>query len=248
MVKREHLPGSAESGRDFVGDQEDAVPVAERAQLRQELRRIDAHAGAALQQRFDDDRGGLVRMFREGGFRSGEAFRFAAFARFPIAAAVAVRRFDLDRIHQHRLINLRVQVHRADGQRADRFAMISLLEAHEPGSFGTSGLVHVLEAHFQRAFDRGGPVVGKIELRQSGRNDLQELFAEADDRFMGEVGEDDVFELVQLALDRCVNSGVAVSQQVAPPGADDIDIGTAFAVVEADASTKIGRASCRERV
>ena len=32
-----------------------------------------------------------------------------------------------------------------------------------------------------------------------------------------------------------VNFGVAVSQQVAPPGADDIDIGTAFAVVEADA-------------
>ena len=90
MVKRKHLPGSAESGRDFVGDQEDAVPVAERAQLRQELRRIDAHAGAALQQRFDDDRGGLVRMFREGGFRSGEAFCFAAFASFPIAAAVAV--------------------------------------------------------------------------------------------------------------------------------------------------------------
>ena len=55
MLDREQFAGAGEAGLDLVGDQEDAVLVADAAELDQKLGRRDVEAAFALD-RLDDDR------------------------------------------------------------------------------------------------------------------------------------------------------------------------------------------------
>ena len=77
---------------------------------------------------------------------------------------------------------------------------------------------------------------------QSFRQQGQEFLTELDGRAVGKVGENDVFQFVELVFDGGVNFIVAVAEEIAPPGTDDIDVFfpvyvleiTAFAVVDDD--------------
>ena len=60
----EQRPGAAEAGEHLVEDQQQAMPVGERAQLPQHIRRMKDHAAGALHQRLDDDRRELVARVR----------------------------------------------------------------------------------------------------------------------------------------------------------------------------------------
>ena len=177
MVKGEHLPRAAETGGDLVGDEKDAIAVAERAQFFQVQRRVYPHAGAALKKRLDDHRAALARVAGEGFLRGGEAFAAAAIALQAIFAAVAVGRLDAHGIHQHRPVYLCVEVHRSDGKGADRLPVVTVCEAEEARPFGMAALVLILEAHLERAFHRGRAVVREVEFRQPARHDPRKLLA-----------------------------------------------------------------------
>ena len=62
--------------------------------------------------------------------------------------------FDMDRFHQHRAVELCVEIHTADGEGADGLAMIPFGQAHEFLAFWRAGLNMVLESHFQRGLHR----------------------------------------------------------------------------------------------
>ena len=51
---------------------------------------------------------------------------------------------------------------------------------------------------------------------------------------MREVGEDDVLQGIKLVLDGLADFGMAMAQQVAPPGTDDVHVALAVHVVQAD--------------
>jgi hypothetical protein len=52
-----------------------------------------------------------------------------------------------------------------------------------------------VEAHFDRDFDRGGAVVGEEAAIQARRGQRHQTFRESHGGFVGETGENDVFEL-----------------------------------------------------
>ncbi len=60
VLEREHLAGARKAGLDLVGDEQDAVLVAERAKRLQEVGRRDVEAALALH-RLDDDGGDARR-------------------------------------------------------------------------------------------------------------------------------------------------------------------------------------------
>ena len=130
----------------------------------------------------------------------------------------------MDGVHHHRLVQFRVEVDTADGQRADSLAVIALGQAHEFFALGMTGLIMVLESELQRDFDGGRPVVVEMELRQSLRHDARKLLGQPDRRLMGKVREDDLLQLVDLLLDGGVDIRVGMPQKIAPPGADDVEI------------------------
>ena len=168
MVEGEHLARASEARRNFVGDEQDVVLVAERAQLRQIFGGIYPHAGAALKQRLDYHCAAFGGALLEKPLRKGEALDGAATALFAAWAAVAVRRLNALHVHEHRLVYLRVEVEAADRERAYRLAVVAVREADEFRLLGMSRLVLVLERHLERAFDGGGAVVGEVEFRQGG--------------------------------------------------------------------------------
>jgi hypothetical protein len=61
MLHGEELAGAAEAGLDFIGDEQDAVLVAERAQLHHQFLRRDVEAAFALHG-LDDDGGHALRL------------------------------------------------------------------------------------------------------------------------------------------------------------------------------------------
>ena len=64
-----------------------------------------------------------------------------------------------------------------------------------------AGLTHiapVVEAHLHGDFDRGGAVVRVEAAGEPGGAIARERFGQRDDGLVGEAGEDDVLELLQL--------------------------------------------------
>ena len=63
-----------------------------------------------------------------------------------------------------------------------------------------------------------------MKLRQSRRHNIRQLLGKADRPFVGKVGKDDMLERINLLLDRAINVGVAVPEEVCPPRAHNIEI------------------------
>ena len=103
--------------------------VAKGAKFLQIKLRIDSHACAALQKRLDDHRRTFLRMGAERLLRMAETFARARLARLGERTSVAVGRFDVDVVHHHRLVHLGEEIHRADGERTDRLAMVAFGKA-----------------------------------------------------------------------------------------------------------------------
>ena len=69
-------------------------------------------------------------------------------------------------------------------------------------------------------------------MRQPFWQQRQQRLTELDSRAMGEIGKDDVFQLVELVFDGVIDFVVAVAEEIAPPGTDDVDVFFAFCVIE----------------
>ena len=103
--------------------------VAERTQFLEIKLRVDSHARAALQKRLDDHRRTLFGMLGKRLFRIGKTLAGTRLARLLKRTSVAVGRFDVDVVHHHGLVHLGEEIHRADGERTDRLAVVALGKA-----------------------------------------------------------------------------------------------------------------------
>ena len=117
VLAREHRPGAAEAGRDLVEDQVDVVAAGTaRRRLREEARRVHEHAGGALDQRLDDERGDLV----------GASLELVRDPRERGAAVGAGGRRDRNRSARAAGRTRVEQIDAADADRAERVAVIGL--------------------------------------------------------------------------------------------------------------------------
>ena len=138
----------------------------------------------------------------------------------------------MDIVHEHGVEYFGIEVHGAHGQGADGFAVIGFGQAHETGPFGMTGLVLVLEGHFQSRFYRGRAIVVEGELGEPLRQQRFQLPAQFDGRFMGEVGENDMLQLIHLLLQSLIDFRIAVAQKIAPPGGNDVQVFLAMGVIK----------------
>ena len=128
-LRREEPARPAEARRDLIGNEEHVMLVAERTQFLEVKLRIDSHARAALQKRLDDHRRTLFGVLGKRLCRIGKTLARTRLARLLKRTSVAIGRFDVDVVHHHGLVHLGEKIHRADGERTDRLAVIALRKA-----------------------------------------------------------------------------------------------------------------------
>ena len=124
VLAGEHLAGTAEPGRHFVADQQDAVLLRQRAQGLEVFHGVIPHARGALHQRLDDDRGefgaGSDDLLLGLRLRRGECILRGQAA----LEAEHVGRSQPQRVRQQRLVEVVEQFRIADADRAQRIAVI----------------------------------------------------------------------------------------------------------------------------
>ena len=68
-----------------------------------------------------------------------------------------------------------------------------------------------------------------------------EAFREFDDRLVGEAGQHDVFQRVELLLEGVADTRVGVAEEIDPPGADAVEVAAALHVVKPGAFATLDR-------
>ena len=199
----------------------------------QVARRLQQHPGGALHQRLDHDRGDLVRVLREHLVERGH-----------VARGHAVR------VEQQRPVHRVEEVDAADRDRADRVAVVGVLEAHELGSRGLRlrGLLPVLERHLEGDLDGGRPAVGVEHPAQRPgapvartRRDRDQPPRQLLGARVGEAEHRGVGDAVQLLADRGVDVRVPVTVDVAPQRRHAVDVAAPCRVDEPHALGRLDR-------
>ena len=165
-------------------------------------------------------------------------------------AVVAVGRGRRDHIHQQRRVDLLVERDIADGQRAQRLAVIAVGERDEPLLRGLADIAPVVEAHLHGDFHRGRAVVGEEAARETRRRQAQS--ATPPDRSPARCvnpAKITCSSSSSCAAHRGADARVGVAEQVHPPGADGIEIAAAVHGLQphAVAADGWGSAACPAR-
>ena len=201
MVDAEKFARATEAGLHLVGDEQDIVVVANRAEARQEVRRWHNGPRLALH-RFNDDRGHAVT-HHMGCFE---------FLLHRTSAAIGHKAHAFEQ--------------RQEGLAEDRFAG----HGQRPECLPVEPFLHRNDAllpgvelgQFQRAFDRFGPAVGKEAFLDvpggDVRNDAAELRAEGIEHFLGVLRR-----AVELRFDRFDDFRMTQSVAVEPEAAEHVD-------------------------
>ncbi len=218
MLAGEHRAGAAESCQDLIGDEERAKSIAERARSCQEFARPDHHTAGCLQHRLDQHCGDRVSALRQGSLQTAQTIDLAARAFETQRTPIAVRRFDPNRLEQHRRERLREDRGFTGGHRADGVAVIGVMQGDEPVTLRLSEVPPILQRQLERDLNGCRAVVGIEHPGQPFRQDADETLGQFNSRTMGTSGEDDVFELASLLGQRFVEAGVRVAVNVHPPG------------------------------
>ena len=153
----------------------------------------------------------------------------AAGGALAVAREVRIRRRREQRFHQQRRVDAPVQRDVADRQRADRFAVVAVLQRDEfrPPRF-VAAVAEPVERHLQRDFDPGRTVVGIEHLGQRlapgfARRDREQAFGQFHRGRMRTTGEDHLLQRARLARDGVGDARLGVAEQVGPPAADRIE-------------------------
>ena len=247
VLAREHPAGAAESGEHFVGDEQRPVSIAEPSRARQKLARPDDHAAGRLQHRLDEDGGDAVAVALERRFEAAQAVDLAARPLETERAAIAVGRIGAGHPKQQRRERAREDRILADRHRADRVAVIRVVQRDERAPLGLTEVAPVLVRELQRDFDGRRSVVGVEDARQAGRQDLEEALREVDGRRMRAAGEHDVFEPLRLLGERAVQSRMRVAVDVHPPRRGAVEQPPAVLGVEVHALRSDDRQRRRRR-
>ena len=96
VLAGEQLAGPAEAGGHFVGDQQDVVPPRQFPHAAQVAGRVRDHAGGALDQRLDDDRGEILVVQVQSPLQLVQVVPARRRTRHARRQAVAIRRGQAD--------------------------------------------------------------------------------------------------------------------------------------------------------
>ncbi len=117
----------------------------------------------------------------------------------------------------------------ADADRTQRIAMIGVAQRHVAGFFRprVRSLPPILKGHFQRDFDRRGPVVAEEDVIQAGRRQIDQPPGQPDRRGVRRAEVSDVGHAIKLLADRGVDPRMAMAVDVAPQAARGVEIAAA---------------------
>ena len=201
MVHAEYFPCATETSLHLVGDEQDAVIVANFSQTGQEVGRGHDAAGLALH-RFDDDRSHAI----------AHAFGCLKLLLHRTGAAVGHEAHPLE----ERKDGLAEHGFAGDGQRSERLAVESFL--HRDDAF----FAGVKFGQLERALDRLGAAVGKETLLDVARGDVgddaAELRAQRVEHFLRILRR-----AVELGFDRLDDFRVTQPVAVEPEAAEHVD-------------------------
>ncbi|MNT43741.1 hypothetical protein D3C72_1802280 [compost metagenome] len=114
--------------------------------------------------------------------------------------------------------------------------MVAAFQADEFLFLALAAVAPCVKTHFQGDF-HGRRSVGSVKAvakhaaRQGG-----EFFRQLDHRFMRETGQHRVFQAVQLVLEFRIDARIRMAEQVHPPGADGVQVASAFVVIQPGAA------------
>ena len=233
LLVREQRAGAAEADRDLVEHQMHPPAVAQLAHPAQVDRIVHRHAGGALHQRLQDDRGRLrvVRLQPDGQCGGGPLGHVGgAFARAGTAGVGAVD--GGGQAHQRR-IGVAEDAQIGDRQRPDRLAVVAAGQADEAGLVRLALVAPGMRAHLQRDLGGRGAVAAVEGMAQAGER--TQPLGQLHHRRMGEAGQHDVIEPAELVDQRLAQRRVVVAEQVDPPGADAVEDAPPLGVMQPDA-------------
>ena len=179
---------------------------------RERCRAVDPHAARAQDQGLDDQCGGWRRSAAASGLQGVER-------RLLASRLGEGQGFDLE---QQGLIGAGEAAALAGGHRADRVAMIAMLERDDAVA-RRAAIQPEAERHLQRDLDAGRSAVGVKHVIEPGGRDLDEPGRQLFGGLMGKIGEDDLVERFRLPADRGLDAGVAMTVGRNPPGGDRVD-------------------------
>ena len=107
--------------------------------------------------------------------------------------------------------------------------------------FGLAVVAPVVGAHLEGDFGGRGAIRRVEGVAETVAGEGGEAFREFDDRLMGEAGQHDVFQRVQLLLEGVADARVGVAEEIDPPGADAVEVAAAIHVVEPGAFATLDR-------
>src|SRR5690606_30218845 len=120
----------------------------------------------------------------------------------------------------------------ADGDRAERVAVIGVLEVDEAPLLGAAGELPVLEGELEGDLHRGGAVVGVEDALEAGRGELGQPGGELGGGGVGQAEQGGVGEAVELVADGLVDLGAVVAVDGDPEGGDAVEVAAALGVDE----------------
>jgi hypothetical protein len=110
--------------------------------------------------------------------------------------------------------------------------VITVSNADEFLLVGEAAIAPGVEAHLQGNFDGRGAIGCEECVPEGILREGSEALGEFNGGLVGAAGEHGVFERIELVFERSVDTGVSVTKQVDPPGADGIEIAMTVAVIE----------------
>ncbi len=207
-----------------------AIAVAQGARAFQIRRVVHGHAGRALHQRLDDQRGDLSRTLAQQRLEFAQRASGHVGGRFVLARLARVRRHHDMRAARQRIVGIAKDLDIGHGQRADRLAVIAMTQAHEFALGGQARVAPEVKAHLQRDLD-GRCAVGRIErIAERALRQRRQALGQLHRRRMRAAGQHDVFKRLQLLHERRVDRRIGVAEQVDPPRTDGVEIALAVGV------------------
>ena len=226
----EHPAGTAEPGRHFVADQQDAVPLRQLAQRLDVFDGMIPHARGALHQRLDDDRGQFgvgvadlrlgLRLRRDQGVLRGQA----------ALKAEDVGWRQPERIGQQRLVEMVEQFRITDADRAQRIAVVGFDQRRESRPSGLAPELPILKRQLERDLGRSRPGVRIEHARQPRGRYFDQPLRQHDGRHVGEAEHGRMGDLLRLLGNRAGQRGMRMPMHVAPQRRHPVEVAPALAV------------------
>ena len=88
----------------------------------------------------------------------------------------------------------------------------------------------IAQRHLDADLHRSGAVVRIKNARQTCGQNAHKIFGKPNRRFVRESGQDDMFQRLQLCLERSVDARVGMAEQVHPPRTDPVQIALAIEI------------------